>query len=125
MKDNPGIGGGEGWEGIVHAVILVICLHNGASKTFLHKYAGKVASYFMNPCSVLKDLCFCPHGFFFAEEAGKQPAPKPDTTWEDMWQTMAPAVSEAQQMVLNELDSVRKQERCRMLDTFDFALADS
>lgn len=46
-----------------------------------------------------------------SEEASKQPTPKPDTTWEEMWKTMAPAVSEAQQMVLSELDDVRKQER--------------
>eukprot|EP00892_Ulva_mutabilis_P011010 jgi/Ulvmu1/8281/UM041_0093.1 len=46
-----------------------------------------------------------------AEEAGKQPAPKPDTTWEDMWKIMAPGVTEAQQKVLTDLDEVRKQER--------------
>lgn len=45
------------------------------------------------------------------EEAGKQPTPKPDTSWDDMWTAMAPAVLEAQQMVLSELDNVRKQER--------------
>lgn len=47
-----------------------------------------------------------------AEEAAKQPTPKVDNTWEHMWKTMAPGVTEAQQKVLTELDEVRKQERC-------------